>query len=63
MNDLSWSAALTLLCVVSSIALIAIGTHKRSKKRNRRLGLPAPECQRVPAWDSDKYALTRREVS
>lgn len=53
MTDLSWSASLTLLCGVSSIVLIAIGTRKRAKKRNRRLGLPSPACNRFPARDEN----------
>jgi hypothetical protein len=62
MSDLSWSAALTLLCLVSSGVLIAVGTRRRAKKKNRRLGLPSPACNRFPAWDDNTRVETRREL-
>ncbi|MDB6104097.1 MAG: hypothetical protein JWO52_4096 [Gammaproteobacteria bacterium] len=63
MTDLSWSAALLWCSVGSGLTLLAIGTAKRRKRRNRRVGLPAPECARVPAWEADKCALSRRQAS
>lgn len=49
MTDLGWQAALLWLCLGSGVTLLVIGTHKRSKRRNRRVGLPAPACQRFPS--------------
>lgn len=63
MTDLSWAAALAWYALGSGITLIVIGTRKRSKRRNRRVGLPAPECARVPSYQADKCALSRRQAS
>jgi hypothetical protein len=63
MSDLTWAAALSWFAIGSGITLLAIGTRKRARRRNRRIGLPAPECARVPAFEADKCALTRRQAS
>lgn len=63
MTDLSWSAALAWFCLGAGVGMILIGTWRWPKRRNRRIGLPAPECQRFPAFEADKCALTRREAS
>ncbi len=60
MNDLTWAPALFWFALGASVAMIVMGTWKRPRKRNKRIGLPAPECQRVPAFEADKGVMTRR---
>jgi hypothetical protein len=51
MTDLPWSAALFWYAMGSGLTLLAIGTRRRKKRRNRRVGLPAPVNQRAPRFD------------
>lgn len=61
MSDLSWHAALAWSAVGSGLTLIVMGTWKRRKPRNKRIGLPAPACQRFPDWTAATSMLTRRQ--
>jgi hypothetical protein len=62
MNDLTWSAALFWFALGAGFALVTVGTWKKGKRRNKRIGLPAPECQRVPAFEADRGVMTRRQA-
>lgn len=63
MSDLAWGPALFWFALGASAAMITVGTWKWPKKHNRRIGLPAPECQRFPAFEADKSVMTRRQTN
>lgn len=56
MSALSWSQAAFWLCIGALVMMLASQIRLRRKRRNRRLGLPSPLCQRVP--DEMRVAVT-----
>ena len=46
---MSWQFALLWCSLGSGLTLLVLGTHRKGRRRNRRIGLPAPACQRFPA--------------
>lgn len=55
MSTVGFGPILTALCLLSSVVMIIAGTWRSTgrRKRNRRLGLPSPACQRFPAWNAN----------
>lgn len=55
MNTVGFAPILTALCLLSSLVMIIAGTWRSNtrRKRNRRIGLPSPACERFPAWNAN----------
>lgn len=62
---MSWSQASFWLCVGSLLTILTYNVFRAvmlHRKINKRIGLPAPECQRFPTWTPDMSASTEQEL-
>lgn len=62
---MTWSQAMFWLCLGALLAMFLGNLWKLARlkrKCNKRIGLPAPACQRFPNWDTATTRMTEREL-
>lgn len=62
---MSWSQATFWLCIGALLTMLLGNLLKLAqfrRKRNKRIGLPAPACQRFPDWTPATTNTTVREL-